>query len=462
MEPSELNRRMLDLLAQERALHGHGSAAEIDQSLGRSEGYLGRVIRGEIGLQTEMLFRILETLGIDASAFFKGVVGLRARPEKSLARLARSLTERTESPFVELPEDFQSRLQGLKGKDPGQLEDAEDNVGLSAALSALDDIDEMRFSDPQGIRASMADVLVELLDRTEAAAGALPWLRGLAKALGVVASIERVEGRARHAVEHLGSAFALVADRSPSLYAELLQRACYQMGDQEDFETALELALQATEIYVRLGDLQGVGRSLVDRAVMVYKVGSAEETLDLYRAGLRYLPKSAWQNRFAALQGMGMCHLNLEQVRQADDCAGRAAEAHRHRFGLNWWRLVWLRAEIAYRLGELRRAEDLYRQVMEAFTESGQAMDVALLSLQMARVLLSAGKMREMQRLAASSMALLRPLRHHRIACAALHEFTRLALTGELSVRWIETASSRLELGSLGKQGSPRIADSMH
>lgn len=458
MQPSELNRRVLQLLAQERALHGHGSAAEIDQRLGRSEGYLGRVLRGEIGLQTEMLFRILDALGIDASAFFTGVVGLRMRPEGCLDRLARRLAERSEIPFVPIPEAFLDHLGERVARWPldapaGPRKMAEEN--LEPWLARLEEIDRRRFFDPESVRQPMVDLLPEALERAEVNRSSLVHHLALARALGVAASIERVEGRPRHAVDYLRAAFVLVADRDPRLYAELLQRSCYQMGDQGDYETGLEFALQATEIYVRHGDLPGVGRSMVDRAVMVYKLGTSQETLDLYRAGLQYLPPSAWQNRFAALQGMGMSHLNLGQVDEADDCAIRAAEAHTTHTGLNWWRLVWLQGEIAYRLGELERSENLFQQVKEAFAEAGQALDVALLSLQLARVLLAAGKIRDMQRLAASSMSLLRPLRRHRVACAALHEFTRMALTGDLTVRWIEQASSRLELGHPDERGTP-------
>ncbi len=454
MEVSELNLRVLERLAQERALHRHGSAAEIDQRIGRSEGYLGRVLRGEIGLQTEMLFRILDVLNIDPSGFFSAVVGLRIRPELALDRLDRLLMERTESPFIPVPADFRARLDALVAKKHRGVEVDEPPPPW---IDELNEIDQQRFSDPASTRRKMAHLLVLALEQEEAADATSATRLALVRALGITSSIERVEGRPRHAVGYLIAAFALWDEADSLLYAELLERACYQVGDQADYDTGLELAFQATEIYVRHGNLVGVGRSLVDRAVMVYKIGTPQETLDLYQAGLRYLPPSAWQNRFAAWQGMGMCHLNLDQVAEADTCARQAAEAHATRSGLNWWRVVWLQAEVAYRLGELERAETLYGQIKDAFEEAGHPLDVALLSLQMARVLLSARKMRQMQRLAASSMSLLRPLRRDKLVCAALHEFTRLTLTGELSIRWIEQASRRIEKGYLEKQGIPGL-----
>ena len=453
MESSELNRRVLKVLAQERALHGHGSAAEIDQRIGRSEGYLGRVLRGEIGLQTEMLFRIFDVLEVDPAAFFATVVGLRIRPEMYLDRMARTLVERTEPPFIPLAEDFRPRLDKLLARKRRDIPSGD--APAIPWLEALGEIDERRFSDPTSTRQAMSDVLTSALEDVEGSVHDRTLRQALARGLGIASSIERIEGRALHAVGYLQAAFALLEGSRTSLYAEMLERACYQIGDQGDYKTAVEMARQATEIYTRQGNLAGVGRSLVDRAVMVYKIGTPEETLHLYRGGLRYLPPTAWQNRFAAWQGMGMCHLNLEQVVDADHCARQAAAEHATRRGLNWWRLVWLQAEAAYRLGELERSEELYRQIKDAFEEAGHPLDVALLSLQMARVLLSASKMRDMQRLAASSMSLLRPLRRDKLACAALHEFTRLTLTGELTIRWIEQASRRLEMGYPDQQGTP-------
>lgn len=455
MEMNELNLRVLELLAQERALHGHGSAAEIDQRIGRSEGYLGRVLRGEIGLQTEMLFRILEVLEIDPPGFFSAVVGSKISPQGSLDRLARLLMERVESPFLPVAEDFRPRLDALVAK--GRKVGLDDDEPLPSWIDELMKIDERRFSDPVSTRQEMTHLLGLALEGAEAPDATGAAHTALVRALGIASSIERVEGRARHAVEYLKTAFALHDEPESLLYAELLERACYQVGDQADYVSGMELAWQATEIYVRHGDLAGIGRSMVDRAVMAYKVDTPEATIDLYQAGLRYLPPSAWQNRFAAWQGMGMSYLNLEQVAEADRCARQAAKEHATQSGLNWWRLVWLQAEVAYRLGELDRSEALYRQVKETFEGLGNALDVALVSLQMARVLLAARKMREMQRLAASSMSLLRPLRRDRLACAALHEFTRLTLTGELSIRWVEQASRRIEEGYLSRRGIPGL-----
>lgn len=444
MRPKELNRRLIRLLAHERALHGHGSAAAIDQRIGKSEGYLGRVLRGEIGLQSEMMFRVMDVLEIDPAAFFATLTGLKRDPDRCLDHLARGLMGKNETPFIPFPEDFQRQLDVVLAEPMVKSTKGHPAVDPSIWAERLRDLDAQRFVDPEAARDRMVQWLPEILQAvTQEADSNLANV--LTRALGIAASIERVAGRPRHAVRYLRAALSLESRHSSPHYAELLQRACYQIGDQGDYATALDMALQATDIYLQAGDLHGVGRSLVDRAVMAFKVETPQATLDLYRAGLRYLPQGAWQNRFAALQGMGMTHLNLDQVGEAERCASLAARAHRTERGLNWWRLVWLQAEIAYRRRDLARAAQLYEQVKGAFEVCGHALDSALLSLQMARVLVASGRLQDMQHLAARTMSLLKPLRRQPVACAVLNEFARLALTGELSVQWIERMSARLE-----------------
>ena len=446
MQTNELNRRLIRLLAHERALHGHGSAAAIDQQIGKSEGYLGRVLRGEIGLQTEMMFRVMDALEIDPTAFFATLTGLKRDPERCLDRLARGLADKSETPFIRVPETFQRHLDGVLNGQPELPAEAAPSLDPSIWSERLQDLDAQRFVDPEAARDRLAQWLPEIL-RSNGHAADEHQRAVLVRALGIAASVERVAGRARYAVRYLRAALSMESSRSSPQFAELLQRGCYQMGDQGDYATALDLALQATDIYLQAGDLYGVGRSLVDRAVMAFKVETPQATLDLYRAGLRYLPDQAWQNRFAALQGMGMTHLNLGQVDEAERCARLAARVHRTEKGLNWWRLVWLQAEVAFRQHDLPRAMRLYGDVREAFEAWGHALDAALLSLQMARVLVVSGKLQDMQHLAARTLSLLKPLRRHPIACAVLNDFARLALTGELSVQWIERLSARLETG---------------
>ncbi len=446
-----LNRRLLDLLIEERALHGHGSAAEIDAKVGRTEGYLGRVLRGEIGLQTEMLFRVLNVLEVDPSAFFAAVVGLRFDPRICLHRLRRSLANVAESPSIALADNLWQRLQQLAKQQPHPSGETSPEEPW---LDDLSTVDEQRFSDPATASQPMVALLRRALRQAEAAPQVATARHALARALGVAASIERLHAVPRRAARLLDAAFALLEDTAAGttslLYAELLERACYQLADPSDDApgddtSAVELALQATEIHLRRGHLAGVGRCLVVRAVVAYRRGQCNASLDLYRAALRYLPPSAWQNRFAAWQGRGLCHLQLGDLAAAEACAQRAADVHLTGEGLHWWRLRWLQAEIAYRRGDLERAERWYRRCQGAFDDADQPRDVAQLAMHLTKVLLAAHKMPQVRQVAAGCMALLKPLQQHKEIRALLEELARRALTSELTLPWLEKAAQTLD-----------------
>lgn len=55
------------------------SLAEIDRRLGRREGHLSQVLRGEIDLRYEHLLRVLDALDYDPATFFAGVFPRRRK-----------------------------------------------------------------------------------------------------------------------------------------------------------------------------------------------------------------------------------------------------------------------------------------------------------------------------------------------------------------------------------------------
>lgn len=462
--------RTLHKLIEERALHGHRSAAKIDLQLGRSEGYLGRVLRGEIGLQAEMLFRILYTLQVDPVAFFASVLGLHVDPRSCLQRLRRGLAETREKPTIALPRDLWRRLQRLSpgrrskpssgdaSSDDTSSDDTSPDATSSGDTSSdptlsdrLLDADERRFHDPRAAARSLADLLPRVLRQAEARPGDVMTRQLLARGLAVAASTERRHAAPRRAARLLDAALALMQapHDSSNLDAEMLERAGYQLADQGDIAPALELARQATDRHLHLGNLAGVGRCFVLRAVVAFHRGDSRAAAELYAAALRYLPPGAWQNRFTAWQGMGLCHLQLGDIDQADACAQQAESLHLSGQGLHWWRLRWLQAEIAFRQQNLERAERLYRQCQGAFDDANLPLDVAQLALHLTKVLLAARKMHQVRTVAAGCMALHRPLRRHGEARALLEDLARRALTCELSSTWLDKAAQQLDRDSL-------------
>jgi tetratricopeptide (TPR) repeat protein len=442
MDAKKYTQRLLQVLAEERASHGHGAAADIDQQLQRSEGYLGRVLRGEVGLQVEMLFNILQVLGSDPADFFARVAGSpEVDPKKLLARLMRQNAP-AENPLLERVESLMSvRLEDHEAGD--------DLTNLQRRLSRIDD--DLRFSDPSEATKQAKKLMKEALALTESSP-TLPRIEILCDALGVSASIDRVRARFTSAAHALHLALRLAHHYGlRSSHALLLERTCYLIGDQGEYQTAVELAKQANDHYVLLSKKNGIGKTLVDRGVMLFRLGNFQEAIQAFSSSLKFLPEDSWRNRTAALQGLGASHLVLGNLHLASVWTSKALKAQQLRTGQSWWRLIWLQGEIALKRNLLGEAEHAFSQVHHAFTTRDNPFDIAVISLRLAKTRFLQGRIPEVRKLAAEMLGLLKPLRGHKIASAVIQEFACAVLTGEITEVLLDNAFDKIEKES----GSP-------
>ena len=444
MKPKDMTRRILQTLAAERATHGHGAAAEIDYRLGKSKGYLGRVFRQEVGLQVETLFRTLDALEADPVDFFARVLGTRRNPERLLSRLERQLGADGPTFLHSVARRLSPHLRPTPQTQNSQTS-ANQVHNFQAHSNALEDLrrdlarwDERRFSAP----TECLEPAESLLHRAAAAyfgSHGPAAAKHLAYALGILGSLLRL--RADFGASARCLRLALELSRQHRLVlsrADLLQRAAYLIADQGEYRVALDVVYEASDIYTQSHDLGGVGRSLVDRAVILFGTDEREAAIQCYTSSLEYLPESAWNNRFSAYQGLGWIHMEMDQLDAATHWVTRAETAHRTREGPNWWRLVWLRGEISLKSKELKNAETALRSARDAFIEHGNPFDIALISLQLAKALLLADRWTEMRKITAAMLGLLKPFQKNRIASAAIHELTRAALTGEVTVELLD------------------------
>ena len=450
-----LNRRILTLLAEERSLHGHGSAALIDHRLGKSEGYVGRLLRGEIGLQVEMLGLALEALDVDPAEFFTRAVGARLVPVRVLRRLERLCLDRDGGRGAFLDPSLLRRIERVAEELPDVAEAGGKGVGRhrvsQEAETELDQtlarLDEICFSEPAAAVSRGLEQLERRLRRIEEGTlGRCSRERvQLARFLGVVASIERLESRYRSSAGGLRRALELLAGTGYGVTeAEILQRATYLIADQGDHAVAFEVIRQAGELYVLHRYLPGLGQVLIQRAVLHGQAEQWEMAHDSFKAGLEYLQDAPWIWKFSAYQGLGIVELKMDRVEAAMVWARRAATEHRTRRGQNWWRLQWLEGEIARCRGDLETAEQALRRARSGFSTRSNPLDVAVVTLDLAQVLLMGNRMLDVQALAAEMMGLLRQFQRHRMASAALHELARASLTGEVTLGLIRRIGRRL------------------
>ena len=449
MHPNDRNQLVLQALAEERASHGHGSAAEIDQKLGKSEGYVGRVLRGEIGLQVEMLFKILDALDADPADFFARCVETRINPEQVLLKIERQKVGRNQPWWV-----GRTRKALDLANRPHLLTMGEPTTADKDLENELIDLEELRFSYPN----KASEAFVPLLDRVIEQAmtnKSRSALEVLGTAIGVGASMERMNASFPQSARALRMALALSRQLSlDSLRAGLLQRTSFVVGDQADYLLGVEIARQASDLYILQNDPKGVGKALVGRAVMHLYLEDHQAALNAYHSGLSYLADDSWCSRYAATQGIGLVHMLTNDLRRAKIWADRAAAMHKTQEGPNWWRLIWLQGEIALKAQDLDHAIVHLRSAREAFAEHGNPFDIAAISLQLARALFVSGSVTEMRGIAAEMMSLLKPLQRHRFASSAIHEFARAALTGEVTLRLFDRICFQLENGRTSIRGT--------
>lgn len=449
MHPNERNQLLLQALAEERASHGHGSAAEIDQKLGKSEGYVGRVLRGEIGLQVEMLFKILDALDADPADFFARCVETRINPEQVLLKIERQRVGRNQPWWIGRTMkalDLATRPHLLTMGNPTDSD--------KELESELADLEELRFSYPNKASEAFVPILDRAVDRAMTNKSR-PSIEVLGTAIGIGASIERMNASFPQSAHALRLALILSRQLSlDTLHASLLQRTAFVVGDQADYLLAVEIARQASDLYILQNSPKGIGMSLVVRAVMHLYLEDHQAALNAYHSGLSYLGDDAWCYRYAATQGIGLVHMLMNDLRRAKIWADRAAAMHKTQEGPNWWRLIWLQGEIALKAQDHDNAILHLRRAREAFSEQGNPFDIAAISLQLARALFVSGNVTEMRGIAAEMMSLLKPLQRHRFASSAIHEFARAALTGEVTVRLFDRICFQLENGRSSIRGT--------
>lgn len=457
-----LSQRILTLLAEERSLHGHGNAALIDHRLGKSQGYVRRLLRGEIGLQVDMLVRALDVLDVDPADFFTRAVGTGLVPLRVLRRLERLCLDYDlgrgallDRPLLRRLERVATEPTASTAADAEVVTEAEEGNTPAGSRppaggstdESLRRLDELCFSEPSAAASRALEQVERRLRRLETKGGAAPAGEriGLARSLGVVASIERLESRFRAAASGLRIALDLLAGTGSGLgEAEILQRSAYLVADQGDHAVAFEIVRQSGELRMLYRDLPGLGQVLVQRAVLLGHRQEWALSMKTFTAALEYLQEDPWIWRFSALQGLGIVAMKLGDLERASVWARRAAAAHRARRGQNWWRLMWLEGELARCRGDLRTAEQLLRRARDGFSTRSNPLDLAVVTLDLAQVLLMEDRVADVRALVAEMMGLLRQPLRHRMASAALHELARASLTGEVTQVLIRRIGHRL------------------
>jgi tetratricopeptide (TPR) repeat protein len=220
----------------------------------------------------------------------------------------------------------------------------------------------------------------------------------------------------------------------PLLIARAFDVAGSLFIDLRRFDEALQSLDVAAELYYNHGEPHLAGRVLLNRgATLFYSGEAAKKAIEAFDAALSLLDPAqepelvliAMHNRLAALVDSGQA-----------DLAARALWRDRRlykQFGsrTDQIRLLWLEANIAAAQDRPVQAEKLYRKARAGFQEAGLAFDAALVSLDLAALLLDNGQSDEVLELVEEMLRTFFQLRIRREALATIAVFHRAVAQGE-------------------------------
>jgi len=434
MDPKEQTNRVLEVLDEVRKYRGWGGAGWLDRKLGSYVGYFSRVLSGKISLRLEQLFAILDALELEPGEFFSLAFGGRINPERMLLGIERradrnDILLRIDTALRDSKPFAQHQLEAL------QTEEQEKEWNR---------LDELRFSFPLVARDDCQKLLYSSLEEVEEGRGSLTFL---CDCLSLAGGLEGILNNSSLEAAYLRRAFSLAKIlNSSSREAALLQKCSYLVADQGEYEVAIAIQEQACDIYVMNHDLEKIGQTLVDRGNMYFYLERLEDSKQCYVSALAYIPDDMWTYRFSTYQCLGFVSLKTEEIADADKYAELAAREHKTRDGLNWWRLIWLRGEIALLKGELGTAEVTFVQVSENFLEQENYIDAALVSLRLAKTYLISGDIKKVKDVSSRMIKLMDPLKlENAIARSTLQEFIRLALVEEVTVDFLDRAHENIQ-----------------
>jgi tetratricopeptide (TPR) repeat protein len=268
----------------------------------------------------------------------------------------------------------------------------------------------------------------------------------LANAYRVAGRLDRAQGVLDEAMGHYRH-----GSRDVLLGARLFEVQACVFGDRRSFAAAFGAFDDALATYRRLGRPLLAGRVLISTGVYAAHAGDAERAIALIEEGLALLPPHE-DPRLALAAVHEVAETLLEGCRFRE--ARRLIWRHRclgHRDGGQHerLRLTWLEGRLFAGLGHVQRAERALDEARRGMTAAGKPYPAAVLSLELAALLMRHGREEEARRLAleaaevflsldlgceaAVAMMLLKSILRFRIAATAvmLEEMARFMRQAE-------------------------------
>lgn len=264
----------------------------------------------------------------------------------------------------------------------------------------------------------------------------------LGNALRVLSDFRQAEQAFRQAEIHLASGWLDPLDEALLLeYKASLRRA------QRRFDEAVHLLDSAIALYREVNEPHGQGRAMMAKGLVLRYGGDPESASAWFRDSL-FLLDGNEEPRLLALSQSNLigCLIDTGRLHEAETLLPEALKLI-EQVGMRCdsVRLHWMQGTIAAALGRPDEAEEIFLELIEAFTEDRVAYDVALVSLELAALYARQGRTADVKRLAAEVLPIFQSCEVHREALAALIVFQRAAEMEQLSVGLVEEVTSFLQ-----------------
>jgi tetratricopeptide (TPR) repeat protein len=222
----------------------------------------------------------------------------------------------------------------------------------------------------------------------------------------------------------------------PTMEAEVLSLAASLRVVQCRFDEALGLLSREIAIYRLLGDNHSEGRALLQLARAQAGRGELRQAIATGRSSLGLIDPGERRDLLAAVHNLAHYLEAAGEVFEAAELLQENTHLYREFLGdfLLQGRLTWLHARLLERQGRSSEAEMAFRQTRRHFLCHDMAYSAAIVTLDLAKLLLDQHRFAEVQALAEESADVLATGALHGYASEAFDLFRQAALAEALSV----------------------------
>lgn len=220
-------------------------------------------------------------------------------------------------------------------------------------------------------------------------------------------------------------------------------------------EEALRLFDHAIRTFLNIGDRHAAGISVIGKGALMLLTGKPLEAMRLNRRALEMidpdrdprLQNIVRHNLAVSLNDLGAYQEALDEIRKLKGAHAKLGDT------ISLIRVRNLEAEATFGLGDFEKATELLLQVRDDYAANGMALDVAIVTLELATYHLRLNQTAETKRLAAESLPYFRSLGIHREAIAAFLVFQQAAEREAATVELVREVAAFLR----ASRGNPEL-----